>query len=37
MQRINVILINAIDLKESIDNILLVVKTRVKRVEYISA
>ncbi len=37
MQRVNVISISAVDLKESIDNILLIVKTRVKRVEYVSA
>lgn len=36
MQRVNVISISAVDLKESIDNILLIVKTRIKRVEYVS-
>jgi hypothetical protein len=37
MQRVNVTSISVVDLKGSIDNILLVVETRVKRVEYVSA
>lgn len=37
MQRVNVISISAVDLKESIDNILLIVKTWVKRVKYVNA
>jgi len=37
MQRVIVTSISAVHLRESINNILLVVETRVKRVEYVSA